>query len=81
LDYFSGEFWLVLFRFLRNFWRFLGWVFSQAGKIGVDGLVGSAYISPSRRSKTTRLVRETIGYLVLFSNIKQAVEKRVGTDL
>jgi hypothetical protein len=64
LNYFSGRFWLVLFGFLWGFWWFFDWVFSQAGKIGVDGLVGSAYISPSRRSKTTRLVREVSGDLV-----------------
>jgi hypothetical protein len=66
LDCFSGRFWLVLFGFLWDFWWFFGWVFSQAGKIGVDGFGLGAYISPSRRSKTTRLVRETSGGLVWF---------------
>ncbi len=59
-------FWLVFFRVLWVIWSFLGWVFSQAGKIGVDGFGLGAYISLSRRSKTTRLVRETSGGLVLF---------------
>jgi len=44
-------------------WGF-GRLLQKELRLGVDGLMGSAYISPSRRSKTTRLVRETSGGLV-----------------
>jgi hypothetical protein len=61
LDYFSGGFLLVLFRFLVVFGLGLGRLLQKELRLGVDGFGLGAYISPSRRSKTTLLVRETSG--------------------
>jgi len=67
--------------FLVGFGWGFGRLLQKELRLGVDGFGLGAYISPSRRSKTTRLVRETSGGLVWFSNIKQAVESCVWTDL
>jgi hypothetical protein len=50
--------------FYGLFGGFLVGFLARLAKVGVDGFGLGAYISPSRRSKTTRLVRETSGGLV-----------------
>jgi hypothetical protein len=50
--------------FLVGFGWGFGRLLQKELRLGVDGFGLGAYISPSRRSKTTRLVRETSGGLV-----------------
>jgi hypothetical protein len=50
--------------FLVGFGWDFGRLLQKELRLGVDGFGLGAYISPSRCSKTTRLVRETSGGLV-----------------
>jgi hypothetical protein len=68
LNFFSNFFWII-FRvdfglFSLGFCGVFGRLIQKELRLGVDGFGLGAYISPSRHSKTTRLVRETSGGLV-----------------